>query len=58
MPGAGQSTVGETKTYLGLPVVGFAVASYTNGVLTVSGTEVLANYGSKFGQKATTIIVN
>jgi hypothetical protein len=55
---AGQSTVGETKTYLGLPVVGFAVVSYTNGVLTVSGTEVLANYGSKFVQKATTTLMN
>jgi hypothetical protein len=51
-------TVGETKTYIGLPVVGFAVNSYTNGVLTVSGTQVLANYGSKFGQKATTLITN
>ncbi|HEV2977419.1 MAG TPA: hypothetical protein VG425_07505 [Casimicrobiaceae bacterium] len=55
---AGGLTVGETKTYMGLPVVGFAAASYTNGVLTVSGTAVLANYGSKFGQKATTVITN
>jgi hypothetical protein len=54
----GQHTTGETKTYLGLPVVGFAVASYTNGVLTVSGTPVLANYGSKFVQKATTTLIN
>ena len=45
-------TIGETKTYVGLPVVGFAAVSYTNGVLLVSGTEVLANYGSKFEQKA------
>ena len=56
--GVGEATVGETKTYFGLPVVGFAAASYTNGVLTVSGTEVLANYGSKFTQKATTLITN
>ncbi len=51
-------TAGETKTYVGLPVVGFAAVSYTNGVLLVNGTEVLANYGSKFTQKATTFIKN
>lgn len=51
-------TTGETKTYLGLPVVGFAVQSFTNGVLLVNGTEVLANYGGKFVQKGTTTIVN
>jgi len=51
-------TAGETKTYVGLPVVGFAAVSYTNGVLLVNGTQVLANYGSKFVQKATTLIVN
>jgi len=54
----GGQTVGETKTYLGLPVVGFAVQSFTNGVLLVNGTQVLANYGGKFVQKGTTTIVN
>jgi hypothetical protein len=56
--GFGFSTIGETKTYLGLPVVGFAVQSFTNGVLLVNGTQVLANYGGKFVQKGTTTIVN
>jgi hypothetical protein len=51
-------TVGETKTYLGLPVVGFAVQSFTNGVLVVNGSSVLANYGGKFVQKGTTTIIN
>jgi hypothetical protein len=54
----GGQTIGETKTYLGLPVVGFAVQSFTNGVLLVNGTQVLANYGGKFVQKGTTTIVN
>ena len=48
-------TVGETKTYVGLPVVGFAAVSYTNGAILVNG-KVFANYGSKFVQKATTLI--
>jgi hypothetical protein len=49
---------GLTKTYLGLPVVGFAVQSFSNGALVVGGTSVLANYGGNFIQKATTTIIN
>jgi hypothetical protein len=51
-------STGLTKTYLGLPVVGFAVQSFTNGTLVVGGTSVLANYGGNFVQKATTRIIN
>jgi len=51
-------STGLTKTYLGLPVVGFAVQSFTNGTLVVGGTNVLANYGGNFVQKATTTIIN
>ncbi len=51
-------STGLTKTYLGLPVVGFAVQSFTNGTLVVGGTSVLANYGGNFVQKATTTIIN
>jgi hypothetical protein len=51
-------STGLTKTYLGLPVVGFAVQSFTNGTLVVGGTNVLANYGGNFVQKTTTTIVN
>ena len=47
-----------TKTYLGLPVVGFAVQSFNNGTLVVGGTNVLANYGGNFVQKTTTTIIN
>jgi hypothetical protein len=50
-------STGLTKTYLGLPVVGFAVQSFTNGTLLVGGTSVLANYGGNFVQKATTVII-
>jgi len=50
---------GLTKTYLGLPVVGFAVQSFTNGTLVVGGIgNVLGNYGGNFVQKATTVIIN
>jgi len=49
---------GLTKTYLGLPVVGFAVQSFTNGTLVVGGVNVLSNYGGNFVQKATTRIIN
>ena len=51
-------STGQTKTYLGLPVVGFAVQSFTNGTLVVGGTNVLSNYGGNFVQKATTRVVD
>ncbi len=56
--GATFVSTGLSKTYLGLPVVGFAVQSFTNGTLVVGGTNVLANYGGNFVQKATTVIIN
>jgi hypothetical protein len=51
-------STGMTKTYLGLPVVGFAVQSFTNGTLVVGGSNVLANYGGNFVHKTTTTIFN
>jgi len=54
----GGTTQGNTTTYVGLPVVGFAVVSYTNGTLTV-GTppvNVLSNYGGNFKHKNNTLI--
>jgi hypothetical protein len=51
-------STGLTKTYLGLPVVGFAVQTFTNGTLVVGGTNVLSNYGGNFVQKSTTRIIN
>ena len=41
----------QNVTYFGLPVVGFAVQSYTNGTLSVGGTAVLSNYGGTFNHK-------
>jgi len=55
--GGGTST-GNTTTYVGLPVVGFAVQSFTNGTLQV-GTppvSVLSNYGGNFKHKNNTLI--
>jgi hypothetical protein len=47
------STVGPA-TYVGLPVVGFAVETFQNNVVTVSGTP--ATYASSFVQKGTRLI--
>jgi len=46
-----------TKTYIGLPVVGFAVQSFTNGTLVVGGQNVLARYGLSFIQKGSVRVV-
>jgi hypothetical protein len=43
-------------TYVGLPVVGFAVQSFANGVLTVNGVVTLSAYGGNFVQKGTRLI--
>jgi len=50
--GAGSGTF----TWQGLPVIGFAVQSFTNGTLVVSGTNVLANYGGNFAHRYATVI--
>lgn len=55
-PLGGTATNGATATYVGLPVVGFAVQSFANGAITVGGTTVLSNYGGNFVQKGTTLI--
>jgi hypothetical protein len=49
------STVGPA-TYVGLPVIGFAVQSFTNGVLIVNGQATLSEYGGNFVQKGTRLI--
>ena len=47
------STVGPA-TYVGLPVVGFAVQTFSNNILTVGDRiNILSNYGSSFVQKGT-----
>jgi len=56
--GPSSISTGLTKTYLGLPVVGFAVQSFSNGTLVVGGTTVLSNYGGNFIHKYNTIIQN
>ena len=56
--GVSSFSTGLTKTYLGLPVVGFAVQNFQNGTLVVGGTNVFANYGGSFVHKYTTTIIN
>jgi hypothetical protein len=43
-------------TYVGLPVVGFAVQSFANGAITVGDLTTLSNYGGNFVQKGTRFI--
>jgi hypothetical protein len=50
------TTSGQTVTYVGLPVVGFAVQTFSNGTLSVGGVNVLSNYGGNFIHKYQTII--
>jgi len=52
----GSTTTGNTTTYVGLPVVGFAAVSYMNGTLVVGSTTVLSNYGGNFKHKHNTLI--
>jgi len=53
-PLTGASTSGLSRTYFGLPVIGFAVQTFTNGTLTVGSTSnVLSNYGGNFDHKFT-----
>ena len=47
---------GQNATYVGLPVVGFAVQSFANGAITVDGHDVLSNYGGNFAHKGTRLI--
>jgi hypothetical protein len=50
------TTSGQTVTYIGLPVVGFAVQTFSNGTLSVGGVNVLSNYGGNFVHKYQTIV--
>ena len=56
----GSTTSGNTVTYIGLPVVGFAVQTFSNGslpVVTPTGTvNVLSNYGGNFIHKYQTLV--
>jgi hypothetical protein len=55
----GGFVTGQTTTYSGLPVVGFAVISFSNGTLVI-GTPpvtVLSNYGGNFKHKNNTSIL-
>ena len=43
-------------TYYGLPVIGFAAESYSNGTLFVNGQTVLSNYGGLIGHRYTNTV--
>jgi hypothetical protein len=48
----GGGSVGPA-TYVGLPVVGFAVQTFTNGAIMVGDSPTLSNYAASFVQKGT-----
>ena len=57
--GRGQpTTTANTTTYVGLPTIGFAASSFSNGTVQVGmpPTTVLSNYGSNFVHKTNTAI--
>jgi hypothetical protein len=54
--GVTSGNTASTFTWQGLPVIGFAVQSFTNGTLVVGGTNVLANYGGNFAHRYATLI--
>ncbi len=57
--GGGKPTMtGATVTYIGLPMIGFSVVSFTNGTLQVGSppTTMLSNYGGNFAHKFSTTI--
>jgi hypothetical protein len=49
----GSTETRPQATYYGLPVIGFAAESYTNGTLLVNGQTVLSNYGGLIGHRYT-----
>jgi len=55
IPG-GATSLGNTTTYVGLPVIGFALVSFANGTLVVGSppVAVLSNYGGDFRHKNNT----
>ena len=55
-PLGGAPTGFGAATYVGLPVVGFAVQSFANGAITVNGVSTLSNYGGSFVHKGTRAI--
>jgi hypothetical protein len=58
----GGATFASFVSYVGLPVIGFAVESYSNGtttgpIATPFAEPVLSNYGGNFVHKGTRLIV-
>ena len=54
--GVTSGNTASTFTWQGLPVIGFAVQSFTNGTLVVNGVNDLSNYGGNFAHRYSTLI--
>ena len=50
------ATTTTAATYVGLPVIGFAVQDFNNGLLTVGGRTIGQNYGGNFVHKYTRLV--
>jgi len=55
-PGGGVTAVGGPIQYLGLPVLGFMVRTFSNGLLQCSGASCLGNYLGNVPHSYTTVI--
>jgi hypothetical protein len=49
------TSTSAAATYVGLPVVGFAVQVYQNPAIVVGGKSVLSNYGSDYAHRFNTL---
>jgi len=56
VPGSGGGTTTTAATYVGLPVIGFAVQNFSNGLLTIGGRTIGQNYGGNFIHKYTRLV--
>ena len=48
LTGAAAPLLGQTATYFGLPVIGFAAETFNNDALTISGKTFLSTFGANF----------
>lgn len=53
LTGAAAPLLGQTATYFGLPVIGFAAETFNNDALTIGGKTFLSTFGANFPHHAT-----
>jgi hypothetical protein len=53
LTGVAAPLAGQTATYFGLPVIGFAAETFNNDALTINGKTFLSTFGAAFPHHAT-----